>query len=200
MPARCRFAYARGGQQRAFDLHKVHVIFALDAGAGHGTAHRVAGFHDLFQAADFFRFEVAGKGDASRQARQAVIGVLLAAVDFKYQPVRAQTALGATGHDKGNTLLNLGFRQGQLLGKETAQGAGRKGAGKVVHAAIAFGLAEHGNDAGRVDLAVADGLGQGRDVVWRAGAQTGDARFHGQYLFKGAGQIGPVKWVRRVRN
>jgi hypothetical protein len=70
--------------------------------------------------------------------------------------VRAEHAFGAPGHHEGDPFLDLRRRQAEKRRQSRAQGTGRVLAGKIIDPAVAFGLAEDGDDIARVELALFD--------------------------------------------
>ena len=74
-------------------------------------------------------------------------------------------ALGAAGHHHGDALLDLRWRAFQALGQQQLQRQRRVAARKVVHAAIALGLADDRHDRRGIDLAPVDGGGERRGVA-----------------------------------
>jgi DNA-binding transcriptional LysR family regulator len=129
------------------------------------------GFLDLHAAAQFLGPEVAREGDAQRQPFAALRRGLAGAATAEHRDVRRQHALGATRHDEGHALLDLGG--GQLQVRAEQRGQCRRGvlAREVVDAAVALGLAHHGHDVGRHDAA---GRDVGLQAAGVAGAAAGD--------------------------
>ena len=64
---------ALAGQQRAFDLHEMHVMRIVDAGVAHRQMHRLHRLLDLRVATDLFRQEFAGVGDADGERLSLVL-------------------------------------------------------------------------------------------------------------------------------
>ena len=67
---------AVAGQQRTFDLHKMHVLRIINAGIRHGGADGPCGLLDLRAAAELLRHEITGVCDADAQtlAGNAFVG------------------------------------------------------------------------------------------------------------------------------
>ena len=76
-----------------------------------------------------------------------------------------QDPFGAAGQDAGQAPGQDFCRFVQVSRQHGHQPVGEIAAGEVVHAAIAFGLADEGHDLVRADLAAVDQGRQGRDIA-----------------------------------
>ena len=128
---------ALGGQQRAFDLDVMHLG---DAGLSDRGAHRRRRRLHLRHAAHLLRPKFPGK---TGPHGQAPTGSGRPLADRKHQKMRRKPALSAAGHHHGHIRPPATPRQHVL------QRLHRIGAGEIIHAAIALGLAKDGHNLTR---------------------------------------------------
>ena len=148
----------------------MHVLDPCNAGVRHGLDHGGGGGLDLSAASDLVRQEIPRRRDADGEplAAKAVVrggdgrsAAIAGAAPVgrhlgKHRGVRAQHALGAAGDHHGYALLDLCIR-GAQIGRERR---GKRGAGvfvgKVVDAAIAFGLHQERRNVHGIEYPVLD--------------------------------------------
>src|SRR5207302_4698055 len=96
--------------------------------------------------------------------------------------------------DELDALLHLGRRRPEAGGEERGVGRRCEAAGEVVDAAVAFGLAEDGDDVGGVDLAGVQHRREAGDVVGGGGREAVNLNaLHGNPpLFGGGGGQAPA--------
>ena len=159
-------------QQRAFDLHEMHVLGIVDPGICHRHADGPRSLVDLYAAAEFFRHEITGVGDADAQAL-AGDGFVKTATFYRrtreHRDVRAEYAFGTARHYKRDLLLDLMRRQIEIRCERDAKRRHGIFAREIIHAAIALGFSEDGQDRCRLDFARFDKPHQTRDVAGTLG-------------------------------
>jgi hypothetical protein len=105
LAAAIRVRDARGGEQRAFHLHVVHVLRIRDAGARQTAPGRVGDFAHLRHRSDLLRRDVARHLDRHGEARLARLSACGGA--HENRRVRRQHALGAARPDECDALAHL---------------------------------------------------------------------------------------------
>jgi len=89
---------ARCGQQRAFDLHEVHVGRVGDRGVAHRRAHAGRDRFDMRQPAEVLGRHIARVRAAERERGPAAVRFGA----FEHDEVGRHGALGAAGHDEAH--------------------------------------------------------------------------------------------------
>ncbi len=145
----------------------MHVIGAAYAGIRHGRAHRFGHLLRLRPAAHLLRLQRQCVRPPDGQRRS---GRALAVHPLEHDPVRGHAALGSAGHDETDLIR----RRTEMGAQQQRQGLDSEAARKIVHAAIAFGLAENGEDALRRQRAGGDGGGDAGHVVGSGGRNAVD--------------------------
>lgn len=139
-----------------------------NAGIGHGAAHAGGHLFDLTPAAQLLERQRRRMRPPDRERGRSPT---LALPALEHDPVRRHAAFGAARHDKTNGVRGLGR---QMTAEQQIQMRGGKAAAEVVDQPIAFGLAEHGDDAGWNDTTIGNRGFDTADVVGGGSGNTVD--------------------------
>ncbi len=165
-----------GGEQRAFDLHPVHILDARYAGAAHRRLDGGGRLDDLRRAANLVRRELSCRGDADRETLLRWPPIAAARRGWRRHAredrrVWTEHALCATRYDDGDVTLHLGGRTAQRRGEHRGDRRAGELASEIVDAAIALGLDQDRKDVARVERALVDQAAEPGEI---AGSRHGD--------------------------
>ena len=138
----------------------------FDAGVVDRGAHPLRHGIDLREAAEMLerKRRRARPPDRQRARRLWTVGF----THLEHQEMWGQRPLRSPGHDDAGL---VGVAVLAMRSERVLQRARRESAREVVDEAVALGLAEHGDDAVRLDRSVLDACLETRDVVGRLGGQ-----------------------------
>ena len=168
------------GQKRRLGLHVVDVLRIVDAGVLHRRLHRRRHLLDHGRAADVFRQQLDAHGGADGKPR--LRGRTGLAVAREHGGVRRDHAVAAAGPDHRN-LADLVLAALAVLEQHLAESLIGEDAGEVVDAAVAFGLADDGDDLIGGELAGLDAVLDAAGVLHRLQLNFRDFDRHPSSLF-----------------
>ena len=171
LAARAGLLDALAGQQGAFDLDEMHIAHVVDAGVAHRSLDSSYSLVDLRVPTDLLRQEVASLRNADAEAllARALAGALGPRASREHCDMRRQHALRAARHDERDSGLDLARSELHMRRKRVAQRGDGVFASKVVHPAVAFGLAQHRENGRRLERAAVDESHQAGNVSRPAG-------------------------------
>ena len=173
--ARLRLKDGVDGEERRLGLDVVHVGRIVDAGVAHRGVHPLGDLLDHRRPADVFRQNLGahrGADDETRFPRHSVFGVAR-----ENRRMRGYDAVAAARPDHRN-LGDLLFRAAAEPSQHCAKRLIGENAGKIVDAAVAFGLADDGDDLIGVELSVADASLHARSILHVLQFDFGDLDSH----------------------
>ena len=144
--ARLRLADALRGEQRALDLHEMHIGRIRDAGILPSPPAPLGHHRDLATGRDA---RPATPPYARARSRAPAL-LRLPFASLEHRPVRRHRAFGAARHHEADL---RGLLRRHEAREEMRQRHGGEATAEIIDAAIALGLAEHRDDAARIDLA-----------------------------------------------
>ena len=154
----------------------MHILRIVDAGIRHRKADCVGRLLDLNAAAELFRHELAGLGDADTQP----LAGDAAGQSFGDRPtredreMRTEHAFGAARHDEGDFPLHVVLGEADIGRKRTAQRRNGIFAREIIDAAVALGLSQDRQDRSGLDFTRFDQLEQTRYVTRSFGRDSND--------------------------
>ena len=164
MPARLRLANGIDGEQRGLGLDVVHVAGIVDASVAHRGLNRLRDLLDHRRPADILGQELRAQCSSDRQARFR--GGAGPHVAGEHRRVRGDDAVAAARPHHGDR-GDLRVAALAVPLQRPAKGLVGQNSREVVHAAIAFGLADDGDDLVRGELAAGDAGLETRRVLNR---------------------------------
>jgi hypothetical protein len=162
-------------QQRGFGLDVMHVLGIGDAGVLHGKPDAFGDLLDHGGTTDVLRQDFRTERGAHDETGLAA-GSLLA-VAREYGCVRGNHAVAAAGPDHRDLLDRFG-RSRAVLQQDGAECLIGQDAGEIIDAAIAFGLADNGDDFVGSEIAPAYMFGEARGVHHALDLDLGDFNGH----------------------
>ena len=191
----------RGGnalrrQQRAFDLHEMHVGRIADPRIAHRRTDAVRDQRDLADPPEVLVRQCRRVRAADGERGRARVAVRLVAAE--HEEMRCKRAFRAARHDVGDAIRR---RLADRPRQHVAQRADGEGAREIVDVAVALRLAEDGDDAVRRQRTVAQRRLDRRNVVRRPRgepAHEGPPPLHGRRPPEPAVSNGPVGFGART--
>ena len=142
-----------GGQERRLGLDVVHVLGVTDPGILHRQLDGVGDLLDHRRTADILGLQLDAERGADREARlRGRAGLVVAG---KHGGMRGKDAVAAAGPHHRD-VVDLGLGALAMLRQHAAERLVGEDAGEIVDAAIALGLADHGDDLVGGELAGLD--------------------------------------------
>ena len=154
------------GEQRAFDLHEMHVGRIVDLRVLHGGGDAFGDGLDLSRASEMLGRQRRSVCAADRERGRCTA---VALDPLENRPMRRHAAFGAARHHEAN-LIRLILRD--MAREELAERERRVTAGEIVDAAIAFGLSENGDDGAGIDSACVHGRFDPAHIIRRGGGNS----------------------------
>ena len=155
------FADALRGQQRALDLHEMHVGRVRNARIAHRGAHAIGHLVDLRQAAEMLGRQCRRVGAADGERRRSPASPAARSNTIQCGAMPPSVPPDITKQIAGRVGL------GEVALEQQFQRQRREAAAEVVDEAVALGLAEDGDHALRIDPAVGN---RGFDAETSSGA------------------------------